>query len=74
MSADWFYLHHSFFGGQKTVGPMTEHDFRSSIEKGKIRPETMVSSTTKTHGRWMQMQKIPVALKLYKQTHPMSRS
>lgn len=73
MSADWYYLQHSFFGGQKTVGPMSEQDFRAKIEKGKIRPDTLVSSTTKTHGRWMQMAKIPVALKLYQETHPVTR-
>ncbi len=73
MSADWYFLRHNFFGGQKQVGPMTEQDFRENIERGKIRPETMVSSTTKTHGRWLKMHDIPVALKLYQKTHPSYR-
>ena len=73
MAADWYYLRQGFFGGQKSVGPITEQDFQSSITKGQITPQTMVSSTTKTHGRWMKMEKIPVAMKLYKSSHPSHR-
>ncbi len=70
MSADWYYLHHGFFGGQKKVGPISEVDFQESIAKGRITPETMVSSTSKTHGHWLKMHDIPVAMKLYQKTHP----
>lgn len=70
MSADWYYLSSGFFGGQKQIGPISESDFCAKIERGKIRPETMVSSTSKTHGRWLRMQQIPVAMDLYRQKHP----
>jgi hypothetical protein len=73
MSADWYYLHHGFFGGQKTVGPITEVDFQESIQRGRITPETLVSSTSKTHGKWVKMHNIPVALKLYQKNHPSYR-
>ena len=52
MSADWYFMKKSFFGGSKTVGPIAESDFVKKIQKGEIAPETMVSSTSKTHGHW----------------------
>lgn len=73
MSADWYYLRHGFFGGQKKIGPINEVDFQEFISKGRITPETMVSSTTKTHGKWVKMQEIPVAIKLYQKSHPTYR-
>ncbi len=73
MSADWYFLKHGFFGGQKAVGPISEVDFQDFIAKGKITPETMVSSTSKTHGHWLRMHDIPVAMKLYQKTHPSYR-
>ena len=50
MSADWYFMKKGFFGGSKTVGPIAESDFLKRIQKGEIAPETMVSSTSKTHG------------------------
>ena len=50
MSADWFYLKTGFFRTHKTVGPLSEPDLLSKISKGEIRPDTMLSSSTKTHG------------------------
>ncbi len=62
MSADWYFLKRSFFGYRKTVGPINDVELRKQIEKGVIEPETMVSSETKTHGRWCFMKEIPAAL------------
>jgi hypothetical protein len=52
------------------VGPISESDFLKKIEKGEIAPETMVSSTTKTHGSWMHVKDIRAALQHWKKTHP----
>lgn len=70
MSADWYFMKTGFFGGHKTVGPLSEPDFCKKIAKGEIRPETMVSSTGKTHGRWKKMETIRVAKKHWDKTHP----
>lgn len=59
MSADWFFMKKGFFGKSKTVGPIAESDFLHKIEKGEISPETMVSSTSKTHGHWMHLKENP---------------
>jgi len=70
MSADWYFMKRGFFGGSKTVGPISESDFLKKIEKGEIAPETMVSSTTKTHGHWMHVKDIRAAFQHWKKTHP----
>lgn len=70
MSTEWFFMKKGFFGGSKTVGPITEVDFLKRIEKGEIVPETMVSSTTKTHGRWVHLKDIRAAFQYWKKTHP----
>ncbi len=36
MSADWFYMSTGFFGGHKTVGPISEIDLMKKIETGKV--------------------------------------
>lgn len=70
MSADWYFLKTGFFGGHKTVGPISEVDLCKKIEKGIVNPETMVSSTSKTHGHWCRMKEIRVAMKQWEKTHP----
>lgn len=70
MSADWYFMTTGFFGGQKTVGPISEVDLVKKIEKGIINPETMMSSTSKTHGHWIRMKEIRVAKKVWDKTHP----
>ncbi len=72
MSADWFYMSTGFFGGHKTVGPISEIDLMKKIETGKVTPETMVSSTSKTHGHWMKMKEIRAAKKIWDKSHPSS--
>lgn len=70
MSADWFYMTTGFFGGHKTVGPVSEVDLMKKIEDGKVTPETMVSSTSKTHGHWIRMKEIRAAKKIWDKAHP----
>lgn len=70
MSADWYFMSSTFFGGRKTVGPISETDLIHKIEKGKIKPDTMISSTSKTHGHWVKMGEIRVAKKVWDKSHP----
>jgi hypothetical protein len=70
MSADWFFLKTGFFSRHKTVGPISEPDLLSRISKGEITPETMLSSTSKTHGQWIPMKKIRAAMDHWDRTHP----
>lgn len=58
MSADWYFMKKGFFGGSKTVGPIAESVFVKKIQTGEIVPETMVSSTSKTHGHWLHLKDI----------------
>lgn len=69
MSADWYFMKKGFFGS-KTVGPIAESDFLQKITKGEIAPETMVSSTSKTHGHWMHLREIRAAYQHWKKSHP----
>ena len=70
MSADWFFMKKGFFGKPKKVGPIAETDFLHKIEKGEISPETIVSSTSKTHGRWVPLKDIRAGLKHWEKSHP----
>ncbi len=74
MSADWYFIKTGFFGGHKPVGPINETQMLERIGKGEVRPETMVSSTSKTHGHWVPMREIRPAYKHYQETHPKSRT
>jgi hypothetical protein len=74
MSADWYFLKTGFFGGSRKVGPISESDLRDKIEHGVVQPETMLSSTTKTHGRWCRMKEIRVAMSVWDKSHPSSTS
>jgi hypothetical protein len=58
MSADWYFMKKCFFGGSNTVGPIAESVFVKKIQKGEIVPDTLVSSTTKTHGHWLHLKDI----------------
>ena len=70
MSADWYFIKRGFFNRQKRVGPICELDLLKLIEKGDVIPDTMLSSESKTKGKWMPMKEIRPAIKHYKQTHP----
>jgi len=72
MSADWYFMKKGFFGRSRTVGPIGESDFLHKIEKGDISPETMVSSTSKTHGHWLHLKEIQAGMKYWRKTHPNS--
>lgn len=69
MSADWFFMKKGFLGSKK-IGPIAESDFLHRIEKGEISPETMVSSTSKTHGHWVHLREIRAGVKFWNKTHP----
>lgn len=69
MSADWYFMKTGIFGGHKAVGPITEKDLCEKIERGIVKPETMLSSTSKTHGHWMKMKDIHVAMRHWQKTH-----
>jgi hypothetical protein len=70
MSADWYFMKRGFFGGSKTVGPISDRDLLRKIEKGEIVPDTMISSSTKTHGHWMHVKDIRAAIQHWKKSHP----
>lgn len=73
MSADWYFVKHGgFFHRQKKIGPICEMELLARIEKGEIAPDTMMSSTSKTHGHWLAMREIKPAYKHWKQLHPNS--
>lgn len=72
MSADWYFMKKSFFGGSKAVGPICETEMLTRIGKGEVAPNTMVSSTSKTHGHWLEMKEIKPAYKHWQATHPKS--
>jgi hypothetical protein len=74
MSADWYFMKKSFFGGSKTVGPIAESDFVKKIQKGEIAPETMVSSTSKTHGHWLHLREIRTADQYWRKSQSSSNS
>jgi hypothetical protein len=74
MSADWYFLGKGFFGQRKTVGPISDVDLVAKIEKGVVTPETMVSSASKTHGKWIRMKEIRAAKQHWDLTHPKSKS
>jgi hypothetical protein len=69
MSVDWYFMKKGFFGTHKTVGPISEVELCKKIEKGEVTPETLLSSTSKTHGHWLRMREIRVAMKHWDKTH-----
>lgn len=70
MSADWYFLSKGFFYRHKRVGPICERELLIRIGKGEIDPDTLLSSTSKTRGRWIAMREIKPAIKHWKNTHP----
>ena len=71
MSADWYFLRPGgFFHRRKRVGPITEQELLMRIEKGEVRPDTLLSSTSKTRGHWVAMKEIKPAIRHWKQHHP----
>lgn len=70
MSADWYFMKSGFFYRHKKVGPICEMELLARIAKGEIHPDTLMSSTSKTHGHWVAMREIRPAMKCWKETHP----
>jgi hypothetical protein len=70
MSADWYFIKKGFFHRQKRIGPVCEMELLTRISKGDIAPDTLLSSTTKTHGKWLAMRNVKPAYQHWKETHP----
>ncbi len=70
MSADWYYIKSGFFVRHKRIGPISELELLKLIEKGEVKPDTLLSSTSKTHGHWVAMREIKPAIKHWKKHHP----
>ena len=70
MSADWYFVKNGFFVKHKRIGPISEQDLLLRIEKGEVKPETLLSSTSKTKGHWVAMREIKPAIKHWKTHHP----
>ena len=72
MSADWYFMKKGFFRTKK-VGPISDVDFLHRIERGDIVPDTLVSSTSKTHGHWVHLREIRAGMQHWDKTHPSAR-
>lgn len=70
MSADWYFLRRGWFGKRRSVGPISEVEFCNFIRRGVVDPETMICSTSKTHGHWHRLREIDCAMQLYQAAHP----
>jgi hypothetical protein len=70
MSADWYFMSSGFCFRHKKIGPICERELLLRIEKGQIHPDTLMSSTSKTHGHWMPMREIKPAMNHWQQQHP----
>lgn len=70
MSADWYFLKAGFFNRRKRVGPICERELLTRIDKGELDPDTLMSSTSKTHGHWIPMRKVKPAMQRWKDKHP----
>lgn len=69
MSADWFFMRHGYFFSHKKIGPICERELLVRIDKGEIHPETLMSSTSKTHGHWLPMRDIKPAMQHWRERH-----
>ena len=70
MSADWYFMKSGLFYRRKRIGPICEMELLKRIEKGELNPETLMCSTSKTHGHWMPMRDIKPAIAHWKKSHP----
>jgi hypothetical protein len=53
----------------RRVGPITEQELLTRIDKGKILPETLLQSS-KTKEKWVPMKAIGPAMARWKKIHP----
>ena len=49
----------------ENVGPIDTETLAKRIERGEIKPETMVCSPEKTHGEWIEMRRFPKLAAIY---------
>ncbi|MEO1615650.1 MAG: GYF domain-containing protein [Planctomycetota bacterium] len=69
MSTEWFYMSSSWLRKPRRVGPISESQLLSLVEKGQIEPETLIQSA-KTRDKWIPMNKVGPAMARYRKTHP----
>lgn len=71
MSTQWFYMASGWLRKARRIGPISEADLLSHIDKGLIEPETLVQSS-KTRNKWVPMSKVGPAMERWKRSHPES--
>lgn len=71
MSTNWFYMTSGWIRKARRVGPISEAELLSRIDKGQIEPETLVQSI-KTRNKWIPMNKVGPAMARWKSSHPES--
>lgn len=54
----WSYQAESLIGTTSEVGPITEPQLLEAARAGKLKPETLVTSPTRTKGGWVKVQQI----------------
>ncbi|MEM6468608.1 MAG: DUF4339 domain-containing protein [Planctomycetota bacterium] len=69
MSTEWFYMSSGWLRRTKRVGPISEGQLLSLIEKGDVEPQTLVQSA-KTRFKWIPMSRVGPAMARYRKTHP----
>ncbi|MDB4545376.1 DUF4339 domain-containing protein, partial [bacterium] len=60
----WFYMKKTVLS-EDQVGPVSEAELKDLIFSGKMKPDTRLSSPSRTKGQWRVMKSIPTLLKLY---------
>jgi hypothetical protein len=71
MSTNWFYMASGWLRKARRVGPISEADLLSRIDKGQIEPGTLVQSS-KTKNKWIPMNKVGPAMDRWRRSHPES--
>ena len=71
MSTNWFYMTSGWIRKARRVGPISEADLLSRIDKGQVEPGTLVQSS-KTRNKWVPMHKVGPAMDRWRRSHPES--
>lgn len=58
----WFYRSDPIVGEAESLGPFGERDFLQSASDGKLKPETLIASQTRTNGNWISVKHVPQLL------------
>ena len=60
----WFYMKKTILS-EDQIGPVSEAEIKNLILSGAMKPETKISSPTRTKGQWRLMRAIPTLFQLY---------